>query len=289
MHLGVNTKKGVCHDWRPGHHSADGSFLKLVSKYRGISFHEAIREVCGIEVDLRSLLRTEETAPEAAPSLIKLPDSTPFASGEGGKIRQIALNYLKSRGVSEEMASSRKLTFTPSKIVFPYFEYGELVYWQSRETLRKVFDFPENTTKDHFIYGFDDVEPCTDVIVTESIFCALALGENAVATGGASMGDMQVRKIKALRPERVILAPDNDDAGKKSLFDNFFKLEPFFSSKIFYSVPPKTSAACGILSGAKDWSEIGEKIGWDKPRKVYEAGLKALNQTELMLGSVRAF
>ena len=286
VHLGINTKKGVCHDWRPGHHGADGSFLKFVSKYRGISYHEAIREVCGTEIDLRKLLRTEESTSEVPSPQIQLPNGTMLFSdvAVGGKFRQIALNYLISRGVTEELAKQKNLMFTVGEIVFPYYEYGELVYWQSRSVLSKSFNFPPNTSKADFLFGFDDVEPCTEIIVCESIFNALSLGENAVATGGASFSNtgLQVKKIKALGPQRVILAPDNDDAGLKSLFDNFFILEPHFSGKIWYSLPTKLNPSGSLAAkDTKDWNDVECVAGKGAARLSFQMNLRELDQAEL--------
>jgi len=285
VHLGINTKKGVCHDWRPGHHSADGSFLKFVSKYRGISYHEAIREVCGQEASIRTILRPDaEEKPEKQVQIQLPPGAIPLSSGEGGKFRQIALNYLISRGVSEELAKQKSLMYTVGEIVFPYYEYGELVYWQSRSVLSKSFNFPPNTNKADFLFGFDDVEPCTEIIVCESIFNALSLGENAVATGGASFSNtgLQVKKIKALGPQKVILAPDNDDAGLKSLFDNFFILEPHFSGKIWYSLPAKLNPSGSLAAkDTKDWNDVECVAGKGAARLSFQMNLKELDQAEL--------
>jgi len=285
VHLGINTKKGVCHDWRPGHHSADGSFLKFVSKYRGISYHEAIREVCGQEASIRTILRPDaEEKPEKQVQIQLPPGAIPLSSGEGGKFRQIALNYLISRGVSEELAKQKSLMYTVGEIVFPYYEYGELVYWQSRSVLSKSFNFPPNTNKADFLFGFDDVEPCTEIIVCESIFNALSLGENAVATGGASFSNtgLQVKKIKALGPQKVILAPDNDDAGLKSLFDNFFILEPHFSGKIWYSLPTKLNPSGSLAAkDTKDWNDVECVAGKGAARLSFQMNLKELDQAEL--------
>jgi DNA primase len=270
-HLGISTKKAICHDWRPNCGDADGSFIRFVMKYRKVTLRDAIKEVCGGEVSVRELLNPNEGQEQEAEEIesIKLPPSAvPFESKEGGKIRQIALNYLIGRGISENLAIQKHLMFDVSGIIFPYFEYGALVYWQKRSVLNKRFEFPDNSLKSHFLYGFDDVEPCTEVIVTESIFNALSLGKNAMASGGASLdnGGMQIRKILALRPERVILAPDNDRAGIESLRNNFFLLESHFQNRIWYSIPPKIQFEGGVT---KDWNDIGKAKGWDKVRQFF--------------------
>jgi len=289
FHFGINTKKAQCHDWRPGHQSTDGSFIKFVQRYRNISFHEAVKEVCGADINLRSLLLDKEPKEEENEAYLSLPDgSTPFSERGKSRLREVSLNYLKSRGIPESRAIQYNLHFTASGIVFPYYEYEILVYWQSRSIIGKDFLFPleekVGVKKTQFVYGFDHVEPLTDVIVVESIFGAFAIGEDTVATGGASMDKAQVRKIRALRPERVILAPDNDEAGRKSLCDNFFKLDPYFHGKIWFSLPPANVKLKG--KNIKDWSELGEKFGWDAPKKILDAGLSKLDQSKLMQESL---
>jgi len=285
-HLGINTKIAKCHDWRPGHHGADGKFMNFVMKFRGISWTAAVKEICGQETDVRAILRAEVPQETTLKPQIQLPSGAmPFSDAAvGGKFRQIALNYLISRGVSEELAKQKSLMFTVGEIVFPYYEYGELVYWQSRSVLSKSFNFPPNTSKADFLFGFDDVEPCTEIIVCESIFNALSLGENAVATGGASLSSsgLQVKKIKALGPQRVILAPDNDDAGLKSLFDNFFILEPYFNGKIWYSLPTKLNPSGSLAAkDTKDWNDVECVAGKGAARLSYQMNLRELDQAEL--------
>jgi hypothetical protein len=296
-HLGINTKKAVCHDWRPGCTEANGSFIRFVMKFRDLPWAGAIREICGQGVDVRRILHANATVEEREEiKAIDLPaGSIPFAEGGGGPLRSIALNYLRSRGVSEDLAIQKRLHFSASEIVFPYFEYEALVYWQARSILNKRFRFPP-APKTDFIYGFDDVEPCSDIILVESIFNAFSIGANAVATGGAALGEgstevaasgcLQVRKIRALDPQRVILAPDNDDAGRKSLAANFFLLLPYFEGRIWFSLPPAVPMRSAQDRRAKDWNEVGQALGWDRVRQAYEAGLRSLDQSVLMQESM---
>ena len=102
-------------------------------------------------------------------------------------------------------------------IIFPYIEFGLVVYWQSRTTAGKTFDFPPDSvgvTKSEFLYGFDYVEPGSTIIVCESIIDAINIGPGAVAMGGADLSEKQVKKIRILNPSNIILAADNDKPDK---------------------------------------------------------------------------
>jgi hypothetical protein len=123
-----------------------------------------------------------------------------------------------------------------------------LAFWQERDILDKRFNFPsEEKTglkKTDYLFGFDDIEPNTDIIVVESIFNKLSVGEDCVASGGASLAGRQVQKLKALNPRRIILAPDYDKAGLESLVHNYFLLKSHF--KLGYCLPMKD----------EDWNDM---------------------------------
>jgi DNA primase len=149
--------------------------------------------------------------------------------------------------------------------------------------MNKVFRFPSEAvgvTKGMFLYGFDMVEPGDYAIVTEAIFDSTTLGAQAVASGGAVLTDLQVRRIRALNPVNgVILAPDNDSAGMKSIASNYRMLRPYVK-KIFYSVPSKLEYKKGHF--IKDWNELFShaKMGHAEIRKLFESNIKPLSQAE---------
>lgn len=261
------------HDFRPGGHNS--SFLGFVKKYRKISFSQAVAEVTGHnQKDVRALLRGLRRKQEAKeveeeqPAIddeesIKLPSiSAPLWEGTTSKAKEFAINYLYSRKINNEQIERNKLYYTPTTIVFPYFEYGYVVYWQERSVISKEFNFPNESEtgllKTDYIYGFDDAEPHNDLIVVESIFNKLSVGEDCVASGGAILAGRQLQKIRALNPKNVILAPDNDKAGIISLIKNYFFLKMYFP--IAYSIPPDNM----------DWNDMDKNYGVGSARKYIE-------------------
>jgi DNA primase len=104
------------------------------------------------------------------------------------------------------------------------------------------------------------------------------LGAQALATGGAILADQQLKKIKMLGPRKgVILAPDNDIAGLKSLLVNAKLLERA-KIKVFYSLPksiPYTDAE-GNSKQTKDFNELYTAIGMSltEIRKSFDEGIK---------------
>jgi DNA primase len=241
------------HDWRPSAQQYNGSFIKFVQRYKGLGFKDALKDICGDDIDLKNILRPIEPQQQIVEPFkrIQLPTTAKaLQRSDDSKLKTAAVNYLKKRGIFEPDIISFRLHYTPTKIIFPYIEYDDIVYWQGRSFSDSIkeFEFPDERAvgigKSQFIYGFDNAEPGQPVFVVEAIFCALTLGPGGLATGGATMSADQVRKIRALNPAYVVLAPDNDKEGLASLYKNWKLLNPYFMVR--YVLPPKPF---------KDWND----------------------------------
>ncbi len=286
----INVEEGICHDWH-GDEWAQGqsrTFLRFVQLYRRCSFVDAFKEVCGKDVTIDAIYAklTKEKIEKAEERKydLALPPGCHLLCDYGDTISgRILTTWLKSRGLTDATIKSYQLYSHSMHVVWPYYEYGSLVYWQERSRMNKVFRFPSEAvgvSKGMFLYGFDMVEPGDYVIVTEAIFDSTTLGAQAVASGGAVLTDLQVRRLRALNPVNgVILAPDNDSAGMKSVASNYRMLRPYFK-KIFYAVPPKIEYKKGHF--VKDWNELitDAKMTHVDIRKLFESSIKLLNQTE---------
>ena len=183
-------------------------------------------------------------------------------------------------------------------VYWPYYEFDTLVYWQSRSRLNKRFNFPQTEIQDDtgeivaitegskgdFLYGFDDIEPASYLIITEAIFDKHTLGQQTLASGGAVLTPKQVGKIRILGPRRVILAPDNDAAGVKSIFANATLL---INEKIptYFSLPPKLKYSVdGEERVTKDWNELftNIKLSALEIRKMHDSNIKRATSTNLV-------
>lgn len=278
-HFNINTQMCWVHDWRPGSQYMDGSFVKFVQKLKKLTFREALRDIVGQGVDLRSILipkKQEEPQEEPQEPGFELPGhALPFRDESDSKVRQVALNYLQGRGVGLETAQKYDLHYSASMVYFPYYEYGMQVYWQGRSTIGKTFEFPSvdpaGTGKGEFLFGFDDCEPGATMFVVESIFNCITLDAGlggAAATGGATMSLKQAKKIRAINPSKVILAPDNDweaeKQGLKSIMGNAELIRSVCDAEILFAMPPKPH---------KDWNDMWR----EKPRSYVEQNAVPVN------------
>ena len=256
------------HDFRTDQYNM--SFLSFVKRFRRISYFAALAEVTGQQRStLKESLRQsrardqeQEEEPEQT-EYIALPEySKPIAEG-GGKAYELAVNYLNNRKVTLEQAKEHNIHYTPTTLVFPYIEYGDLVYWQEREMIQKRFNFPDEAKtglgKTDFFYNYDNVEqPGSCIVAVESIFNCINMGDDCLASGGAIIpkGSKQEEKIRGMEPRMIVLAPDNDKAGINSLLDNLLVFAKI--CEVGYCLPP---------TGVEDWNDLEKRDGHGAARR----------------------
>lgn len=262
----ISTTEAFVNDWR-GNQWAPISqrtgkrkrgFIKFVQLYLNCSYQSAVKSICeaaGSQVPRFSL--EPEKISESEPPLVDLPAGVEFIlDSKQKKAAELVLRWLKSRGIDREIIEEQRIHHLGTDVVWPYYEYERLVYYQSRSMLNKRFLFPDQAkfgvSKGQFLYNFDHVEPANFLVITEAIFDCLTLRKQAVASGGADLTVEQIKKIRLLRPkEGIILAPDNDGAGLKSIINNARAL-PSWDYQICYSVPPESYNGKPV----KDWNEL---------------------------------
>lgn len=297
--LGISPSKGWVRDFRPQYERFNGSFISFVAKYRNCSIHEAIKEVCGSSTSAQSLVeyaiqalnrRREDAEDEYEPveeERLSLPGGLlPITDKSKPKAWKIASNYLKSRHISLDVAEKHDIRYSAAMLCFPYYEYGSIVYWQARHIRNKFFEFPKGVeggkTVEDFLHGFDFVEPGTDIILVESFFNEAVIGDGAMSTGGAALKNRQFRKIKTLFPNKIILAPDIDEAGIKSLRHNYEILSPTLGKKLYYCLPPRKY----LKDDENDWNDVAKNVNHlENPefiRKYIEENAKPLDLRILM-------
>lgn len=270
FHFEISTVKGICNDWRGNAWAGfnnDGrlnkcTFIRFVCRYLKCTYAQALRAVAGRDAWKYANYKKVEEVEEKPVERIKLPDGAqPFNTAEPNLIQAMLLNWLMSeRGIQPADVDLYGMHQVGMDIIWPYYEFEELVYWQSRSTMSKVFRFPPESvgvTKGEFLYGFDLVEPAGHLAITEAIIDAQSLKEQTVASGGAALTDRQLTKISAIGPkDGVILAPDNDSAGMLSVITNGKKLLAK-GFKVYYSIPSRIEYVDkGETKFTKDWNEI---------------------------------
>ncbi len=307
----INPAKASCHCWtgnewagpiNPATKKRNCSFVKFVKLYRKCSYADALREILGTSVDIGNYLRPENrhsTTEAVRKVVVALPNGTErLASNPDDPQAAIIISWLKKRGYSVDDIDRFDIHYLGMDCYWPYYEFDSLVYWQSRNRFNKIYRFPDKVVYDRkggiagetegskgdFLYGFDDCESASYLIITESIFGQYTLGEQALASGGAVLTPAQIAKIRILGPRKgIILSPDNDKAGIKSVISNA-KLLDGEGYKLYYSLPPKLPFKKGDETKyTKDWNEILEELGVSREevRTRHDAGIMPINAKNL--------
>lgn len=312
FHFNINPYKGKCHDWRgdewagpinPSTNSRNCSFVKFIRLYKKCSYSEAIRDILGTSVDIRHYLTPKYRVTDEASQnkfSVKLPESaTPIIRSDDLNIK-ILIKWLNSRGYTIESIEKNNLQYLGMNVYWPYYEFDTLVYWQSRSRMNKRFEFPSldvyddkgkligqtDGSKGDFLYGFDDIEPASYVMITEAIFDQHTLGEQTLASGGAALTTKQINKLKILGPKKgVILSPDRDIAGIESVLQNGDSLSRA-GFRVFFSIPPdiEYTDQDQSVNKVKDWNELGMHVcGFNKVRDIHDNNIKKFNATEMVM------
>lgn len=309
FNFNISPEKGRCHDWRgdewagpinPETNRRNCSFIKFVRLYKKCRYSEAVSDVLGTSVDIRYYLKPENrlTDQESKKKVaVELPNGTePLVKSDDSQATAL-IRWLGTRGYTKDDIIKNDLQHLGMDVYWPYYEFDTLVYWQSRSRLNKRFNFPSvdirdpagkvigqtDGTKGDFLYGFDDIEPASYVIITEAIFDKHTLKEQALASGGAILTTKQIGKLKILGPRNgIILSPDNDSAGIKSIITNY-QLLSSNGFIVYYSIPPYLEyVRDGIICHTKDWNEIGQyAIGFDNVRKLHDDNIKKIDESTL--------
>lgn len=289
----ISLEKAVCHCWtgdewagpvNPKTGKRNTSFINFVSIYKKCSIKEAISIIFGNN-HYKYVRISNSTSPQLpTTNEIKLPKNKRLSESNTRQAK-ICNNYLRSRGYTEETIKQNDIRYCGSEIIWPYYEYGEIVYWQSRSVLNKRFSFPDDKVvendrvvaklgvgKSDFLYGFDKVIPGTYVILVEAIFCQNTLGENALAMGGAVLSTVQAKKLRLLSPKAVVLAADNDKAGLKSILRNAEILRRL-------NLPISYCHVGNEYPDAKDWNDLFKisKLKLPEIRSYFESQIKPLS------------
>lgn len=245
LKLNISLIKAVVHDWRTD--AFNYSFIQFVSKYKNISWKAAWKEVTSSVY----IPNKKESQDDLDPDInIELPETAyPIENLQIPQMRTATINYMSSRGIGYDRLVKNHVYYGIGEVIFPYIEFGEIVYWQSRSIVDKIFNFPPNSQKENFIYGIDNCNFKGELIIVESIIDAITIDDNTLAIGGSSISKQQLKKIQFLEPEKIIVAPDNDKAGRNMLKQAFFKLKKIINEdKIYYVFPPKE----------QDWNDLRE-------------------------------
>ena len=138
-----------------------------------------------------------------------------------------ARSYLRGRGFSAFNLSYRGIGYCDSGeyfgyIILPYYQQGQLIYYQTRNFLGngpkfknpRVEDFGIGKTQ--LMFNADALALFTKIYLVESVTNSLTIGEKAVGILGKKISDYQFSAILRSPIEEIVIGLD-DDALKEAI------------------------------------------------------------------------
>ena len=208
--LEVNIEKSVFHCWSCGdYEGTHGSLGKLFDKF-GNKKQKKLYEVLKPETIIKR---------ERKKKTLKLPDRfTQFKdSSKVYPIRRQAMNYLNSRGITDDMIERYGIGFCDNgdhagRIVIPsYNKKGELNYYIARSwdpMSRAKYKNPE-AEKDKIIFWENLIDWNKDIFLVEGAFDGLFL-DNVIPMLGKHMSELLFETIYMNAKSNVIICLDAD-------------------------------------------------------------------------------
>jgi hypothetical protein len=184
----------------------------IADERRQIGFEEAILEG----------LYGQDTARATHLHTVELPaEYRSLDIGKSSVIGKRAVKYLHGRGFNIHQLTRMGFGYCADgpydgRIIIPFYENGELVYWQARDFtgLADPKEKIKNPTggshgKSDVLFNYDRVRMLPHVVMVESWGSALATGAMAFAINGKSMSEVQMYKILAMNAESVVIFLDS--------------------------------------------------------------------------------
>jgi DNA primase len=182
-----------------------------------------------------------------------------FATEETSIVKTIARNYLLSRGFKDDLINELGYVYnsnnvlTNNRIFIPFLENGEIVFYVLRDfngTAKERYLNAPGLLSSNFVYNLDKIKENETLFIFEGLFDALSLkGQIGTATLTDTISTNQVKKIWDRAPGLIVLVPDNDKAGNKTIERNYKLLNHYKPPSL------KTEIRIYLLEGFKDLNE----------------------------------
>lgn len=260
--LYINLDTGFWIDFKS---SEKGNFYQLVSMVDNVPYRNArtyinklafdkganLFEISSLNVD-NVAIEAERTIAEDVKSFVEVTPTKDINSPS--LLKRAAAKFAYSRGLQQFKFFVANYGKYHQRVIIPYFHNEKVFYFQARTLLNRE---PKYLNPSKALYGIKTSEilyPYDEsqdyVIVTEGPLDAMTLraaGYNATCTQGCKMSTVQA---KSLKPQKVIVAYDNDESGREGLKTAKKRLLFERRDSIYKLVPPKEF---------KDWNEFWVK------------------------------
>lgn len=248
FHMGLNWRLGVYHCFKT---SMKGSLYQFFSKMLKLPeevIEARVRNYYGHDIVQVKKVEDSEIVYHDIPKDWVLVDN----KGLYGKMH---FRYLMLRQITKEKIERSRFYYTPkdpTRVIIPYFYNKKLVYWINRDITgksEKRYLYPPSdewkNKRADLLYNIDNCDK-KNLVICEGQFNSIIV--DGVAVGGAEISERQLKTMIDIKPEKVILAFDQDVPGKNAILK---------ASKVLYRYFKDLYYIDGPIS-KRDFSDMGE-------------------------------
>jgi DNA primase len=189
-----------------------GSLVTLLSKFTGQGIENIQRDIANNAVEFDFDFFENEFPSEDELSEVEYP----------GK-RQIVPEWIFDRGFSRKTLKDWDCGMNEyGDLIIPVYDAKQrLVGWMERRIdATPKYMYSKGLRKSQLLFGEHKIQSTQTICITEGALDTMWLNQNgytSVALLGASFSYAQQDRLKALRPEEIVLCLDNDDAGQTAI------------------------------------------------------------------------
>lgn len=149
--------------------------------------------------------------------------------------------FIKQRKASEPCFIAHSGRYK-SRIIIPVINNNKLEYFQGRSIYKDIEPKYLNPVVDKtpIIYHKDKIKSSRDIIITEGLLDAMAVGKQCTSTLGADISDKKISILLGMTEKTVIICLDNDDAGMNAL-KRFINKSKYKKVVKYFLMPKKFS------------------------------------------------
>ena len=261
FHCYISPEKSVYTDFKGGSGTMTNFFERYFNEVKGLDVH-GVRNIIFYLIRNYGTSEQKQKLEEAFTStvidgsgIIKtfLENDKPKFFGKEktlGEYGKICLRYLQQRKMSDSYIAKMGYVFNEKskyngRVIIPYFENGEFVYFQGRDINKDAelrYLNPEKLDTKEFVFNIDDITD--ELIIAEGPFDAMSMDEQtATCMDSGDLGEKQIMKIFSKKPNTIIYCPDQDETGARKMdknIENLYRLCPYTENlKIYIFNVPK--------------------------------------------------
>ena len=221
FHLGINLQSKLHYCWKCGN---KGNPVKLVKAIENCSWYQA-KEIVGQYQNFD--LITPDQEPEVFISR-KLDWPKEFELILPSKIPKVVSNYLTERNFDPDQIIRRHNLFYPGlrgdykyRLIIPITSKRKIVNFTAKALSNKnplsYRNCPNEKAEidiNDLLYGYEDAQPESPIVIVEGIFDQWRLGAGSVAIFKSELTPTQVSLIREKKPTKVFILLDEDTIEK---------------------------------------------------------------------------